>query len=448
MSAAAAPCADATAAPAVEAAQFDSAEVLEFLMRLGQAYLACGEQTAEIEALLRKIARAYGMREARVIAFPTGLFITLHDGQSERTTLVETLSRPLRLDQVAGVYAIGVRAVDAAVTPRGGLDEIAEVLVRKGRFGPVGQVIGHTIMAAGIGMLLKPALDNIAVAAVLGLIVGLVKALLPGRTVVALPMPVFVAALVSFLVFYGQRLGLPIEPIHALIPPLLTYLPGSTLTLGMVELAYGDMVSGASRLMTGLVQLVLLAFGLAAGAALLGASPDELVRAAYETQPLAWAPWVAVLVFGVGVCMHFSAPPNSLPWVLLVLLVASGVQRLAAAAFGGEISGFFGMLLATPLSYLIQARFNGPPAMVTFLPSFWVVVPGSLGLLSVTRMLSDRAAGMEGLIAVLFVVTSVALGTLVGASLYRLVNTELERFVTRARRVRLVRELSKERPPE
>jgi uncharacterized membrane protein YjjB (DUF3815 family) len=86
--------------------------------------------------------------------------------------------------------------------------------------------------------------------------------------------------------------------------------------------------------------------------------------------------------------------------------------------------------------------------MVTFLPSFWVVVPGSLGLLSVTRMLSDRAAGIEGLIAVLFVVTSVALGTLVGASLYRLVNTELERFLTRARRVRLVRELSKERPPE
>jgi hypothetical protein len=41
-------------------------------------------------------------------------------------------------------------------------------------------------------------------------------------------------------------------------------------------------------------------------------------------------------------------------------------------------------------------------------------------LLSVTRMLSDRAAGIDGLVTVMFVITSIALGTLVGASLYRM----------------------------
>ena len=56
---------------------------------------------------------------------------------------------------------------------------------------------------------------------------------------------------------------------------------------------------------------------------------------------------------------------------------------------------------------------------MTFLPSFWLLVPGALGLLSVTRMLSDRAAGIDGLVTVVFVLTSIALGTLVGASLYR-----------------------------
>jgi uncharacterized membrane protein YjjP (DUF1212 family) len=418
----------------------DPTDLLEFMHKLGQAYLGCSEQTAEIEALLRKMARAYGMREARVVAFPTGVFISLHDGTVERTTLTDALARPLRLDQVGAIYALGARAVEGAIAPRAGIDELAEILLRKERFGRVGQIVGHTIMAAGVGVLLKPTWENIAIAAALGLIVGLVKALLPGRTVVALPMPVFVAALVSFLVFYGQRHGLPVEPIHALIPPLLTYLPGGTLTLGMVELAYGDMVSGASRLMTGLVQLVLLAFGLAAGAALLGAKPDDLVKAASEVGAVPWAPWLGVLVFGLGVYLHFSAPRDSLPWMLLVLLAASLAQRLAAAAFGGEISGFFGMLVATPLAYLIQIRFGGPPAMVTFLPSFWVVVPGALGLLSVTRMLSDRAAGIEGLTTVLFVVASVALGTLVGASLFRLVTAEVGRMLRRARRLRWLRE--------
>jgi uncharacterized membrane protein YjjB (DUF3815 family) len=56
---------------------------------------------------------------------------------------------------------------------------------------------------------------------------------------------------------------------------------------------------------------------------------------------------------------------------------------------------------------------------VTFLPAFWLLVPGALGLLSVTRMLSDRAAGVDGLVTVVFVITSVALGTLVGAALYK-----------------------------
>jgi uncharacterized membrane protein YjjB (DUF3815 family) len=59
--------------------------------------------------------------------------------------------------------------------------------------------------------------------------------------------------------------------------------------------------------------------------------------------------------------------------------------------------------------------------MVTFLPSFWIVVPGSLGLVSVTRILSDRAAGIDGLVTVLTVLVSIALGTLVGAALYKAV---------------------------
>jgi uncharacterized membrane protein YjjB (DUF3815 family) len=77
------------------------------------------------------------------------------------------------------------------------------------------------------------------------------------------------------------------------------------------------------------------------------------------------------------------------------------------------------MLFATPLGYLIQQRFNGPPAMVTNLPSFWLLVPGSLGLISVTRMLSDRAAGFDGLITAVFALASIALGSLMGASLFK-----------------------------
>jgi uncharacterized membrane protein YjjB (DUF3815 family) len=162
-----------------------------------------------------------------------------------------------------------------------------------------------------------------------------------------------------------------------------------------------------------------LAFGLAAGAALVGVGPDQLLPSEPALNEVFWAPWAGVLVFGVGVYFHFSAPKNSLGWMLLVLLVTFGSQRLAERFVGSELSGFFGTLVATPLGYLIQLRFRGPPAMVTFLPSFWLLVPGALGLLSVARMLSDRAAGFDGMVRAVFILASIALGTLVGASLYK-----------------------------
>ncbi|RPH39032.1 MAG: threonine/serine exporter family protein, partial [Burkholderiales bacterium] len=303
-------------------------------------------------------------------------------------------------------------------------ERLSEILRKRARFGNVGVVVGHAILTLGLAMVLRPSLTNLAAAALLGALVGVLKLINQDRPVLAVPTPVLAAAAVSTLAFLALQHGVPVDPVYLLVPPLVTFLPGAMLTLGMVELAYGDMVSGSSRLITGFVQLVLLAFGLAAGAMLVGYAPSDLMEgagAARVTVWGAWGPWAAVVVFGVGVYFHFSAPQRSLGWVLLVLLAAFAAQRLAAAVFGSEISGFFGMLVATPLGYLIQTRLRGPPAMVTYLPSFWLVVPGSLGLHSVTHMLSDRAAGIDGVISAVFAVASIALGTLVGASLYKAV---------------------------
>lgn len=396
-----------------------TAVLLEFLFRLGRAYLACGEQTAKVENILRRTAAAYGMRKARVVALPTAVFISLHDSQGERVTLAESPPQLLRLDQMAEVYALGEEAERAAVDPRQGLKRLAAIGKQKIRFGPVGLVAGHVILTAGLALVLMPTPANLAAATVLGFIVGLLKLLAPDRTLLSVPTPVIAAAAVSSLVFIAMRNGIRVDPLHALIPPLVTFLPGGMLTLGMLELAYGDMVSGSSRLIAGFVQLVLLAFGLAIGAVLTGYLHADLVHASvsYEAWPL--DAWVGVLVFGAGVYLHFSAPRGSFPWMILVLLLAFAAQRIASGLLGSELSGFFGMLVATPLGYLIQYRFRGPPAAVTFFPAFWLLVPGALGLLSVTRMLSDRAAGIDGLITVFYVITSIALGTLVGASIYR-----------------------------
>lgn len=393
--------------------------LLEFMFRLGQAYIGCGEQTAQVELILRRIAVANGTRRSRVVTFPTAIFITLHDGVAERVTLAEGPLQPLRLDQMADVYALGARAQLGEVTPSDGLAQLTAILQQAPRFGAVGSILGHVILTVGLAMLIAPALEGLVAAAVLGAIVGAVKVFNDNRPVLSMPLPVVAATIVSALVLAAADRGLPVEPIQLLIPPLVTFLPGGMLTMAMVELAYGDMISGTTRLVTGFVQLVFLAFGLAAGAALAGYEVDELLRATRQLTAIPWIPWLGVLVFGIGIHIHFSAPRNALFWTLALLIVVFATQRLASEFVRSDVSGFFGMLVATPLGYLIQLRFKGPPAVVTFLPSFWIVVPGSLGLISVTSMLGDRDAGIDGLVTVVIVLVSVALGTLVGAGLYK-----------------------------
>jgi uncharacterized membrane protein YjjP (DUF1212 family) len=397
----------------------DTDVLLEFMCCLGQAYLASGEQMALVELFLRRTASASGIAESHIVAFPTAIFIALNDGTGERVTLAEGPTVNLRLDQIAEVYELGDAAQSGQVAPREGLEQLDRILNKAERFGPMTAILGHMILSVGLAMALNATRENLAAVAILGVIVGAVKVLNRGRAVLALPLPVVAAALVSALVYLAVKWHLPVDPRYALVPPLVTFLSGAMLSLGMVELAYGDMVSGSSRLITGFVKLVLLAFGLVAGAAVVGYSADTLLEAPKEPVTPPWLPWAGVVVFGIGVFLHFSAPRKSFMWILLVSLLAFAAQHFAAGFLGAEISGFFGTLVATPLAYLIQNRFKGPPAMVTYLPSFWLLVPGSLGLLSITRMLSDRAAGLEGLVSATFAVVSIGLGTLMGASLYK-----------------------------
>lgn len=400
-------------------APVDVDQLLEFLFRLGQALLASGEQTPQVELALRRIATAYGMRRARVVAFPTAIFVSVHDGTREYVTLSEGATQTLHLDQIGDVLALGAAALRAEIRPAEGLERLSGILRRTGRFGRTGIVVGNAILTLGLALVMKASAANLVAAFLLGALVGGIKTLKSDRAVLSVPTPVIAATLVAGLVFFGVNHGLPLDPAYLLVPPLVTFLPGAMLTFGMVELAYGDLVSGSSRLIGGLVQLVLLAIGLAAGAMLVGIVPAELSGSPEVVVEVPWLPWAGVVVFAIGAAIHFSAPRNALFWLLLVVLSAYAAQRAAAVLIGVHAGGFFGAMVATPLAYLIQLRFKGPPAAVTFLPSFWLLVPGSLGLLSVTRMFGDRGSGLDELVVVMFSVVSIALGTLVGASLYR-----------------------------
>ena len=195
--------------------------------------------------------------------------------------------------------------------------------------------------------------------------------------------------------------------------------PGGILAVATMDLAYADIVSGASRFVLGLVQLLFLVLGMIIAASLAGLPPERLLVESTDERLVSWALWLGVLCFGVGNMLHYSAEPRALPWMLLVLAIAMAAQLAGNAAFGGYVSGFIGALFVTLVSSSIQYRLGGPAAMVTFLPGLWLLVPGSLGLLGLAEVATDNhLAGLENFSTTLFSIVAIALGSLMGSGLY------------------------------
>jgi uncharacterized membrane protein YjjB (DUF3815 family) len=71
----------------------------------------------------------------------------------------------------------------------------------------------------------------------------------------------------------------------------------------------------------------------------------------------------------------------------------------------------------TITALVIEFRFKGPPAIVTFLPGFWLLAPGSFGLVSLAGMASGIQTGVQ-VMTLLFSLSGIATGCLIGAFTY------------------------------
>ena len=132
-----------------------------------------------------------------------------------------------------------------------------------------------------------------------------------------------------------------------------------------------------------------------------------------------------MLLFAVGNFLHFSAPSSTFGWVLLVLFVAYAGQQVGQVLIGSTVSGFIGALAMTPVVLWIASLRHGVPSQLTFLPGFWLLVPGAAGLVGLTEAVGT-SEGLQDFATALTSVMSIALGVLIGTALYRVAHRGAE----------------------
>lgn len=73
----------------------------------------------------------------------------------------------------------------------------------------------------------------------------------------------------------------------------------------------------------------------------------------------------------------------------------------------------------TPATLAIERTRRGPPALVTYLPAFWMLVPGAAGLIGITEIVgTDSTLGPTDFLEMLSTVIEISLGVLIGASVF------------------------------
>jgi uncharacterized membrane protein YjjP (DUF1212 family) len=392
----------------------DQRDVKAFVVQLGAAMNAVGEPVYLIEQRLARVAAAYGAAGARITAFPTSLLVTLGDGGSATLELTTPLSSIPRLDQISALHHLLHDAERSRVSPAEGLRRLGEIRRLAPRFGPVASIAGYVVLAVGIALILHPAPRDVAAAALFGAIVGVLRLAAQNQPTLNILLPVIAAFVISALTALAVKHDLADPGLRAMIAALVVFLPGAAMTTAVLELAAGEMIAGASRLVWAAVQLLLLAFGIIAGVQAVGVSS---ARAFSSAEPLLgdWAPWLGVFVFAIGVLVAHSAPPRA-AWALLIVLYAAWIgQDVGNHLFGGYVSGLVGALVMTPVAAFVARFPSAMPVYASFLPGFWLLVPGAMSLIGLASLAGGaKAAGSGDFLAAVGAIFAVALGVLCG----------------------------------
>lgn len=393
----------------------DDVALQQFLLQLGSALTAAGEAVNEVQDHLRAVALAYGADEARFVVLPTFLVVALDPRRPATLEPTSQLNGVLRLDQTTELFEILNGALQGEIDPAEGSRRVFDAITRPPHYRLLLSLLGYTILTAGLSLLLEPSASGLVLAAGFGLVVGLLNHFGRRSTPAQTLLPVAAAFVVSALTFLLAERGWANANLTTMVAPLITFLPGAALTMAVIELSAAQMVSGASRLVSGALQLVLLAFGIVTAAEAFGVPVAELLAESPGSRSGWWVPWLGVITFGGGVALFNSAPPGVVPGLFLVLLVAFLGQQVGEELLGGYVGGYLGALLMTLTARLVERTRFGPPALVSFLPGFWLLVPGALGLIGLTEYIaSGPAFAFQSLLGTLGAMVAIAIGVLSG----------------------------------
>jgi uncharacterized membrane protein YjjP (DUF1212 family) len=104
------------------------------------------------------------------------------------------------------------------------------------RYGTVASVLGYATLTVGIALILRPAVRDVAAAATLGALIGVLRWLGRDRRTIEVLMPFVAAFCVAALTALAVEYDVTDPGLLAIIASLVVFIPGVALTTAFLEL--------------------------------------------------------------------------------------------------------------------------------------------------------------------------------------------------------------------
>jgi uncharacterized membrane protein YjjP (DUF1212 family) len=381
-----------------------------FALRLGRALLSFGLPAQRLEEALTRVAAALG-HTIDCFSTPTALMVTMSDGKRRRTRVVRLEPGETDLERMSALHALVGRVERRELSPQEGSKRIEKILARAPRYRASTTVLGFGLASAASVVLLGGGASDLLPALSLGTVVGLLARLAMRVPTLGRILPALAALATTLLARAIELAGAPVHEPELVLAALIVLLPGFTLTIATMELATANLVSGTSRLAGGLSALLQLAFGVALGHRVAQLLPQIAAAPAQPTPE--WLVLAAYAAAALSFTVLLRAAPRDVAWILVGAAVSVAGARLGQLWLGPEIGAVLGALLLGLASH-VYARMKDRPVLLMMTPGILMLVPGSVGFLSVSSMLAaDVVTALETAFRMILIATSLAAGLLV-----------------------------------
>ncbi|MDH6422981.1 threonine/serine ThrE exporter family protein [Aurantimicrobium minutum] len=391
-------------------------DVTEMLSEAAAALVSSTYPAPQAEEVLRGLAEAYNA-DAELVLLPT---LVLTETKKHGVPQLRVVKNSYRFDQMVEVQSVMAHARHN----KDDAHDVAESLRAIGSKKPIYpswlRVIGYALSALGFGAAFRLDLPALAAVTLMGLLVGVLVLNLSRSTRFAALLPL-IATFVAGLMVAGTSLLLDKpDPVRMVAMLIVVLLPGATLTSGIIELVSGYMVSGSSRLMYALMILGSMAFG---GALAIAASgiPSSRLEDVTATLTPEWVAWAGAAIYGIGTFLYFCTPVRLWLPSLFVMMLSFAISVLAVPSLGVPLSAGIATAFGLITSWAINARLGGGPGdLAIFLPTFWLIVPGSTGFVAMTGELESAKNLSDVANTAMLTFFAMAIGMMLATAVYPL----------------------------